>query len=63
MHQPDVLEPLVPGEPVTLTFSLTPSAFAEGFVYFSLEAPPDPARNTLHHGGDQTSYLEIALRR
>jgi hypothetical protein len=34
--------------------------FAEGFVYFDLDAPPYPPRNRLHAGED--SYLEISVR-
>ena len=83
MHERGELEPLTPGEPVTLRFSLTISAnlfreghrlllevgsrtdligasFAEGFVYFDLDAPPYPARNTVYAGED--SYLEISVR-
>jgi predicted acyl esterase len=83
VHQRDVVEPLTPGEPVTLVFSMTVSAnlfrkehrllleigsrtdligatFAEGFVYFDLDAPPYPARNRLHAGED--SYLEVSVR-
>jgi uncharacterized protein len=82
VHQRDAVEPLTPGEPVTLLLSLTVSAnlfreghrlllelgsrtdligatFAEGFVYFDVDAPPYPARNTLHAGED--SYLEISV--
>ena len=36
------------------------ASFAEGFVYFDLDAPPYPARNTLHAGED--SYLEVSVR-
>jgi predicted acyl esterase len=83
VHERDVLEPLTPGEPVTLRFSLTISAnlfreghrlllelgsrtdligasFSEGFVYFELDSPPYPARNTLHTGED--THLEISVR-
>ena len=83
VHERGELEPLTPGEPVTLRFSLTISAnlfreghrlllevgsrtdligasFAEGFVYFDLDAPPYPARNTVYAGED--SYLEISVR-
>ena len=83
VHERGALEPLTPGEPVRLVFSLTVSAnlfrrghrllleigsrtdligasFAEGFVYFDLDAPPYPARNRVHAGED--SYLEISVR-
>ncbi|CAA9426562.1 MAG: hypothetical protein AVDCRST_MAG80-268 [uncultured Rubrobacteraceae bacterium] len=83
VHQRDAVEPLTPGEPVTLVLSLTVSAnlyreghrlllelgsrtdliggsFTEGFVYFDVDAPPYPVRNTLHAGED--SYLEISVR-
>jgi len=83
VHQRDAVEPLTPGESVTVVLSLTVSAnlfreghrllleigsrtdligatFAEGFVYFDIDAPPYPARNTLHAGAD--TYLEIAVR-
>jgi hypothetical protein len=83
VHERDALEPLTPGEPVTVVLSLTVSAnlfrrghrllleigsrtdligatFAEGFVYFDLDAPPYPARNTVYAGED--SYLEISVR-
>ncbi len=83
VHERDALEPLTPGEAVTVALSLTVSAnlfreghrllleigsrtdligatFAEGFVYFDVDAPPYPARNTLHAGED--SYLEVAVR-
>jgi predicted acyl esterase len=83
VHERGTIEPLTPGEPVTLVLSLTVSAnlfreghrlllelgsrtdligatFAEGFVYFDLDVPPYPARNTLHAGED--SYLEICVR-
>jgi len=83
VHERDALQPLTPGKPVRLVFSLTVSAnlfrqghrllleigsrtdligasFAEGFVYFDLDAPPYPARNTLHAGED--SSLEVAVR-
>jgi predicted acyl esterase len=36
------------------------ATFAEGFVYFDLDAPPYAARNTLHAGED--TYLEISVR-
>jgi predicted acyl esterase len=36
------------------------ASFTEGFVYFDLDAPPYPARNTLHAGKD--SYLGISVR-
>lgn len=83
VHEGDALEPLTPGEPVTVVLSLTVSAnlfrrghrllleigsrtdligssFAEGFVYFDVDSPPYPARNTLYAGED--SYLEVAIR-
>lgn len=83
VHEREVLEPLTPGEPVRLLFSLTVgtnlfrrghrlllelgsrtdligASFGEGFVYFNLDAPPYPARNTVHAGED--SYLEIFVR-
>ncbi|MDQ3910956.1 MAG: CocE/NonD family hydrolase [Actinomycetota bacterium] len=82
VHEREAVEPLPPGEPVTLVLSLTVSAnlfreghrllleigsrtdligatFAEGFVYFDVDAPPYPARNTLHAGED--TYLEISV--
>jgi putative CocE/NonD family hydrolase len=37
------------------------ATFSEGFVYFDVDAPPYPARNTIHAGED--TYLEIAVRR
>jgi predicted acyl esterase len=37
------------------------ATFAEGFVYFDVDAPPYPARNTLHVG--EHTYLEICVRR
>ena len=36
------------------------ASFAEGFVYFDLDAPLYPARNRLHASED--SYLEIFVR-
>jgi hypothetical protein len=36
------------------------ASFAESFVYFDVDAPPYPARNTLHAGRD--TYLEISVR-
>jgi uncharacterized protein len=83
VHERATLEPLTPGDPVVLVFSLTVSAnlfreehslllevgsrtdligatFPEGFVYFDLDAPPYPARNTVAAGED--SYLEISVR-
>jgi len=83
VHERGTLEPLTPGEPVTVVLSLTVSAnlfrrghrllleissrtdligatFSEGFVYFDVDAPPYPARNTVYAGED--SYLEISVR-
>jgi uncharacterized protein len=37
------------------------ASLAEGFIYFDLDAPPYPARNTVYAGED--SFLEIATRR
>jgi predicted acyl esterase len=34
----------------------------EGFVYFPYDAPPYPARNTILHGGEGATYLEIHVR-
>ena len=36
------------------------SSFPEGFVYFDVDSPPYPARNTLHAGED--TYLKIFVR-
>ena len=36
------------------------ASFAEGFVYFDLDASPYPARDRLHASED--SYLEISVR-
>ncbi len=86
IHQHRQPEPLVPGEPVSLDFSLMPTANLfkkghrllleigsrpdlletnafEGFIYFPYDAPPYAARNTLYHGGDHPSSLEIEILR
>lgn len=36
--------------------------WTEGFVFFDWEAPPYPARNTIHHGLSEPSYLEVCVR-
>lgn len=41
---------------------LAPSTLADGFVYFSYDAPPYPARNTIFHGGPTPSLLEFTVR-
>ena len=85
IHEHRIPEPLTPGEPVVLEFSVTPTAnlfkkghrlileissrpdllratVFDGFIYFAYDAPPYPARNTIYHGGDTASYLEIEIR-
>jgi len=84
IHAHQFSEPLQPGCPETLHFSLTPTAnlFLAGhslrleigsrpdllkatvfdeMVFFPYEAPPYPARNTILHGGQQASYLEVSF--
>jgi putative CocE/NonD family hydrolase len=84
IHAHQFSEPLQPGCPETLHFSLTPTAnlFLAGhslrleigsrpdllkatvfdeMVFFPYEAPPYPARNTIMHGGEQASYLEVSF--
>jgi hypothetical protein len=84
IHAHQFSEPLQPGCPETLQFSLTPTAnlFLAGhslrleigsrpdllkatvfdeMVFFPYEAPPYPARNTIMHGGEQASYLEVSF--
>jgi predicted acyl esterase len=84
IHAHQFSEPLQPGCPETLHFSLTPTAnvFLAGhslrleigsrpdllkatvfdeMVFFPYEAPPYPARNTIMHGGERASYLEISF--
>ena len=86
IHEHHIPEPLTPGQPVVLEFSLTPTAnlfkkghrlileissrpdllratVFDGFIYYTYDAPPYPARNTIYHGGDTGSYLEIEIRR
>jgi len=84
IHQHQSPQQLIPGSPVVLTLSLTPTAnlfkkghrlrleigsrpdllratVFDGFICFPYEAPPYPARNTLFHGGELASYLEVAI--
>jgi putative CocE/NonD family hydrolase len=84
IHAHQFSEPLQPGCPETLHFSLTPTAnvFLAGhslrleigsrpdllkatvfdeMVFFPYEAPPYPARNTIMHGGERASYLEVSF--
>lgn len=85
IHEHKRAEPLIPGTPVILSFSLTPTsnlfkqghrlileigsqpdlletnAF-EGFIFFSYQAPPYAARNTIYHGGSEASYIEWEVR-
>jgi putative CocE/NonD family hydrolase len=85
IHAHQSSEPLHPGHPEVLHFSLTPTAnlFRAGhslrleigsrpdlmkatvfdeMVFFPYEAPLYPARNTITHGGERPSHLEVSLR-
>jgi putative CocE/NonD family hydrolase len=82
VHDSTAPEPLTPGKPVAVDFSLTPTAnrfrrghrmvleiasradllkatFREQFVFFLWDGPPYPARNVIHHGGEDASHVAV----